>query len=135
MRRKIRILDIFRLLETLVMEKIFLNIINNKMKLGKACDSYQLCVEHIRYCSNKAHSSFIKLINRIISNTQFLSCHQVKVGLATNVYKDKNKAINKANSYCHLTVMPYNGVVLERYIKQILRPSQSPDQNGFKSVH
>ena len=115
--------------------KTFDNIINNKMKLGKACDAYQLCIEHLRYCGPVAQDAILQLVNRFINNIHYLSCQQIKVGLATNVHKGKGKPINKANSYRRVTVTPHIGVILDRYLdpptEQILRPSQSPDQYGF----
>ena len=62
------------------------NILNKDMKLGKACDIYELSVEHIRYSGHKAKLIILKLI---FSDIYFLTCSQKNVGLNTAVYKGK----------------------------------------------
>ena len=44
------------------------HIIHKKMKLGKACDIYQMTVEHLRYCGEDAKIPILKLINKIIKS-------------------------------------------------------------------
>ena len=113
----------------------FLNIINNKMKLGKACNAYTLCVEPLRHCGTMAQTAILNLVNKIIENIYFLTCQQVKVGLATNIHKGKNKPVDQAKSYRRVTVTPHIGVILDRYLdpptEQLFHPSESPDQYGF----
>ena len=82
-----------------------------------------------------AQAAILNLVNKIIENIYFLTCQQIKVGLATNIHKGKNKPVDQAKSYRRVTVTPHIGVILDRYLdpptEQLFRPSQSPDQYGF----
>ena len=110
-------------------------ILNTKMKSGKACDIYQLTVEHLRHCGSKAKQSILLFINRILLNIYYLSCQQIKLGLGTAIFKAKNKPVCLSSSYRRITVTPILGAILDYYIdpmaESIFRPSQSPDQLGF----
>ena len=59
------------------------DILEKKMKLGKACDYYQLTVEHLRFCGGAAKICILRLLNNIIENINYLTCPQVKVGLGS----------------------------------------------------
>ena len=111
------------------------HILNSKMKAGKACDVYQLTVEHIRNCGSTAMLLILEYINRIIKNIYYLSCPQIKLGLGTAVYKCKKKPLAKSSSYRRITVTPILGAILDYYLdpkaEAIFRSSQSPDQLGF----
>ena len=111
------------------------NILDKKMKLGKACDVYQLTVEHLRYCGISAKLSILKLLNRIIDDIYYLTCPQVKLGLGSALHKGKNKPTSKSKSYRRITVTPYIGSILDRYVdpiaEKLFRKVQSPDQLGF----
>ena len=111
------------------------NILDKKMSLGKACDVYQLTVEHLRYCGNSAKLSILRLINRIIDDIYYLTCPQVKLGLGSALHKGKNKPASQSKSYRRITVTPYIGSILDRYVdpiaEKIFRKVQSPDQLGF----
>ena len=111
------------------------NILNGRMKLGKACDIYQLTVEHLRYCGDKAKGHVLVFINRILQNIYFLSCQQLKVGLGTPIYKQKNNPVSLSSSYRRVTVTPILGAIIDYYLdpiaESIFRPAQSPDQLGF----
>ena len=65
----------------------------------------------------------------------YLSCPQVKLGLATSIHKGKNKPKEMSKSYRRITVTPVIGSILDRYVDQfaekIFRQTQSPDQLGF----
>ena len=67
------------------------HILNSKMKAGKACDVYQLPVEHIRNCGMDAQLVILQLINKILKNMYYLSCPQIKLGLGSAVWKGKKK--------------------------------------------
>ena len=58
-------------------------ILNNKMKLNKACDIYKLTVEHLRFSGHQSKQVLLRLLNDIISNIYYLTCPQVKLGLST----------------------------------------------------
>ena len=108
------------------------------MKLGKACDIYQLTVEqHLRYCGDSARSQILRLINLILNNIDSLSCVQIKLGIASSVYKGKRKPISQSNSYRRITVTPILGAIIDYFLdpiaEHIFRPLQSPDQVGFTS--
>ena len=112
-----------------------LNNIIQKMKKGKACDYYQVTPEHLKYCGTAARIVILKLINNIIDNIHYLTCPQVKVGLATPIYKGKNKPAAKSSSYRRITVTPIIGSILDKFIdpiaEKLFRQTQSPDQLGF----
>ena len=110
-------------------------ILFKDMKLNKACDIYQLTVEHLRYAGQEAKLCILNLINDIIDNIYFLTCPQVKKGLSTAVYKGKKKPVCKSSSYRRITVTPQIGGILDRYIdpmaEKIFLKVQSSDQLGF----
>ena len=62
-------------------------ILFSKMKLGKACDIYQLTVEHLRYCGDQARLLILNFINKVIDQIFYLSCQQIKLGIATAIHK------------------------------------------------
>ena len=112
-----------------------LQTIIKNMKLGKACDYYQMTAEHLKFCGAQAHTEILNLINRIIDHIYFLTCPQVKIGLGTNLYKGKNKPRTKSKSYRRITVTPLIGSILDKHVdpiaEAIFRIVQSPDQLGF----
>ena len=111
------------------------NILSTKMQSGKACDAYQLTVEHLRHCVHEAKLLILSFINRILSNIYYLSCPQLKTGLGTAVFKGKKKPLSKSSSYRRITVTPILGALIDYYLdpiaEAIFRPHQSPDQLGF----
>ena len=116
------------------------NILKKDMKLGKACDSYKLTVEHLRFAGANARMVLLKLLNNILKNIYYLTCPQIKTGLSTLVYKAKRKPLTEASSYRRITVTPQIGSIIDRYIdpiaENIFRKVQSPDQHGFtKGCH
>ena len=114
-----------------------LDNIVNRMKSGKACDLYQLSPEHLKHCGVEARQALLILLNKIINNIYYLTCQQLKVGLATTIHKGKNKPATKSSSYRRITVTPIIGSILDKYVdpiaEKVFRPSQSPDQLGFTS--
>ena len=104
------------------------------MKAGKACDIYQVTVEHLRHCGDQAKQQILNLINRILHDIYYLSCPQIKLGLGTPIQK-KQKPLSKSNSYRRITVTPIIGAIIDYYLDPIaealFRTSQSPDQLGF----
>ena len=113
------------------------SILKNKMKSGKACDIYQLTVEHLRNCGDRGLHYILAFINRIIQSIYFLSCPQIKLGIGTAIHKGKKKPISRSSSFRRVTVTPILGAILDYYIdpkaEALFRPSQSPDQVGFTS--
>ena len=113
------------------------HILSSKMKLGKACDIYQLTVEHLRHCGTVAKNYILALINRILSDIYYLTCPQIKLGVGTAAHKAKKKPLDKASSYRRITVCPIIGAIIDYYIDRkaeaVFRPVQSPDQLGFTS--
>ena len=111
------------------------HILRTKMKPGKACDVYQVTVEHLRYCGEQSKLHILDLVNRILDNMYYLSCPQIKLGLGSAVFKGKKKPISRSNSYRRITVTPIIGALIDYYIdpkaEAMFRPSQSPDQLGF----
>ena len=72
------------------------HILHAKMKPGKACDVYQVTVEHLRNCGNEAKLQILTLINRFLENLYFLSCPQIKLGLGSAVHKGKRKPLSRS---------------------------------------
>ena len=111
------------------------HILFRKMKLGKACDVYQVTVEHLRYCGDQTLLLILDLINRFLDNLYFLSCPQIKLGLGTAIHKAKKKPISKSSSYRRVTVTPIIGAIIDYYLdptaEAMFRQNQSPDQLGF----
>ena len=111
------------------------DIIFKKMKRGKACDIYQLTVEHIQNCGPQAKIAILNLLNSILSQIYYLTCSQLKTGLGTALHKGKGKPVDRSESYRRITVTPHIGSILDRYIdpltERIFRQVQSPDQLGF----
>ena len=111
------------------------HILFRKMKPGKACDIYQVTVEHLRYCGDQALLLILEYINRILDNLYYISCPQIKLGLGTAVYKAKKKPISKSSSYRRITVTPIIGAIIDYHLdptaEAIFRQKQSPDQLGF----
>ena len=113
------------------------HILHTKMKPGKACDVYQVTVEHLRHCGEQARLHILDLVNRILGNLHYLSYPQIKLGLGSAVFKGKKKSITRSNSYRSITVTPIIGALIDYHLdpkaEAIFRPSQSPDQLGFTS--
>ena len=105
------------------------------MKSGKACDVYQLTVEHLRHSGTVALKCILEFINRILDNIYYLSCPQIKLGLGTAIHKGKKKPLARSNSYRRITVSPILGAIIDYYLdpkaEAVFRPHQSPDQLGF----
>ena len=112
-------------------------ILSTKMKPGKACDVYQLTVEHLRHCGDQAKLHILAYINSILQNIYYLSCPQIKLGLGTAIHKGKKKSFSRSSSYRRITVTPIIGALIDYYLdpiaEAIFRPHQSPDQLGFTS--
>ena len=111
------------------------HILHKRMKLGKACDIYQVTVEHLRHCGDVTKLHILDLINRILEDIYYLSCPQIKLGIGTAIHKSKNKPASRSNSYRRITVTPIIGAIIDYYLdpkaEALFRPSQSPDQLGF----
>ena len=111
------------------------HILHNKMKAGKACDIYQVTVEHLRHCGTTTKLLILDFINRILRNIYYLSCPQIKLGLGTAIHKAKGKPVSKSSSYRRITVVPIIGALIDYHLdpvaEDLFRPSQSPDQLGF----
>ena len=91
----------------------------------------------LRYCGSQAKMQLLDLINRILKDIYYLTCPQVKLGLASAIHKGKKKPVTRSNSYRRITVSPILGAIIDYYIdpvaEQIFRQVQSPDQLGFTS--
>lgn len=92
------------------------HILHVKMKPGKACDVYQVTVEHLRHCGDQAKLHLLTLINRILNDLHYLSCPQIKLGVGSAVFKGKKKPISKSSSYRRVTVTPIIGAIIDYYL-------------------
>ena len=94
-----------------------LRYINNmQMKKGKACNTYKLTAELLKFCGEGAQLVLLNLMNDIIEHIYYLTCPQIKEWLGTAVYKGKRKPNTEANSYRRITVSPLIGSILDRFI-------------------
>ena len=59
-----------------------LKILFSKLKLNKACDVYQLTVEHIRNAGPVAHNHILTLLNKIIDDINSTSRPETKTAVA-----------------------------------------------------
>ena len=111
------------------------SILNKDMKLGKACDVYQLTVEHLRHAGVTVKRVLLRLINSILKNIFYLTCPQAKKGISSCVFKGKQKPVTESSSYRRITVTPQLGSIIDRYIdpigEGIFLKVQSSDQYGF----
>ena len=89
----------------------------------------------MRYCGDCVRTLIFDLINRILNNIYYLSCSQIKLGLATAIHKGKGKPLTESKSYRRITVTPVLGAIIDYYLdpiaNEIFLPKQSPDQLGF----
>ena len=110
-------------------------IIFQKLKLNKACDIYELTVEHLRHAGEDSMSLLCIFINRIIDNLRHLSAPEFKIAIASIIFKGKNKPKNSHKSYRLVRVSPLLGRIIDEHIRPlavaITKPLQSINQYGF----
>ena len=110
-------------------------IIDQEMKVGKACDVYHLTPEHLKHTGPQTRKTILRLINSILNDMYYLSCPQIKVGLGSAVYKGKKKPPTQSSSYRRITVTPQIGSIIDRYIEPkaegLFKTHQSSEQYGF----
>ena len=111
------------------------NILFNKLKTGKACDSFKLTVEHLRYCGDDGLIKILQLINGIIQNISYLSTQQLNTALASIVYKGKEKPVCNHKSYRQVRVSPLFTRIIDEFLRpnllKITKPIQNSSQYGF----
>ena len=111
------------------------DILFKTLKLGKACDIFMLTVEHLRYAGDVTLNLLLDLLNRIISNLNYLSSPQLNTSVASIVHKGKDRPVTLHKSYRQVRVTVLIGRLLDEYIRPIFlkayRPIQSIDQYGF----
>ena len=111
-------------------------IIFQKLKLNKACDIYELTVEHLRHAGEDSMSLLCIFINRIIDNLRYLSAPEFKIAIASIIFKGKNKPKNSHKSYRLVRVSPLLGRIIDEHIRPlavaITKPLQSINQYGFQ---
>ena len=107
----------------------------SRLKLNKACDVYQLTVEHIRNSGPLAHEHILTLENKIIDDINNVSCPETKTAVGSIIYKGKKKPINHHKSYRPVRVTPLLGRILDEYLRPTINAitgvSQNNNQYGF----
>ena len=93
------------------------DILFRKLKLRKTCDVFKLTVEHLRYSGEETLSCVVALINKIITNINYLSSHQLNTSVASIIHKGKNKPINHHKSYHQVRVAVLFGHILDEYTR------------------
>ena len=83
------------------------DILFKKLKLGKACDVFQLSVEHLRYAGDETLKLILQLLNLIIDNISYLSEPQLNTAIASVIYKGKDKKVTLHKSYRLVRVTPW----------------------------
>ena len=81
-------------------------IIFKRLKLNKACDVFQLTVEHLRNAGDDNLALILRLLNQIIDNLNYLSAPQLNKAVATMVHKGKGKPVYHHKSYRQVRVTP-----------------------------
>ena len=104
-----------------------------RLKCGKACGPDDLCAEHLLY----AHPSLIvhlKLLFGLVLSHCYVPT-DFGVGCIIPLVKDKSLALNNANNYRAVTLIPVISKVLENVIFSICEDKiiTSPLQFGFKA--
>ena len=111
------------------------DILFKKLKLGKACDVFQLSVEHLRYAGDETLNLFLQLLNLIINNISYMSEPQLNTAIASVVYKGKDKKVTQHKSYRLVRVTPMVGRLVDEHIRPVIvrttKPGQSQSQYGF----
>ena len=111
------------------------DILFRKLKLGKACDTFMLTVEHLRYAGNATLLLLIDLLNLIIDNLNYLSSPQLNTSIASIVFKGKDKPKTHHKSYRQVRVSVLIGRLLDEHIRPVFinasRPQQNINQYGF----
>ena len=111
------------------------HIIFKKLKPNKACDIFQLTVEHLRNAGDDTLATLVKIINLIIDNINCISSPQLNTSIATVVYKGKGKPVSHHKSYRLVRVTPLIGRLLDEHMRpalvEIVRPIQNSNQYGF----
>ena len=111
------------------------DVIFRKLKLNKACDIFQITVEHLRNVGNVSLNIILGLLNNIIDNIRFLSCPQLNTSIASVVYKGKDKPLFHHKSHRLVRVTPLFGRIIDTYMRpaliKIVRPMQNCNQYGF----
>ena len=111
------------------------DIIHKKLKPNKACDIFQLTVEHLRNDGDDTLTTLVKIINLIIDNINCISAVQLNTSIATLLYKGKGKAVSHHKSYRLVRVTPLIGRLLDEHMRpalvKIVKPIQNENQYGF----
>ena len=111
------------------------NILFKKLELGKACDVFQLSVEHLRYTGDETLNLILQLLFLIIDNISYLSEPQLNTAIASVIYKGKAKKVTQHKSYPLVRVTPMVGRQVDEHIRPVIvrttKPGQSPSQYGF----
>ena len=85
-------------------------IMFSKLKLNKACDVYQLTVEHIRNAGPIAHEHILALENKIIDDINSVTCPETKTAVGSIIHKGKKKPLTHHKSCeSHSTTGSYPG--------------------------
>ena len=109
------------------------DILFKKLKLGKACDVFQLSVEHLRYAGDETLKLILQLLNLIIDNISYLSEPQLNTAIASVIYKGKDKKVTLHKSYCLVRVTPLVGRLVDEHIRPVIVKTTKPGQKP-KSV-
>ena len=111
------------------------DILFKKLKLGKACDVFQLTVEHLRYSGDETLIQILRLVNLIIDNISYLSAPQLNTAVASVVYKGKDKPVTHHKSYRLVRVTPIIGRIIDEHIRPEIycnnKAKAKPQQYGF----
>ena len=110
-------------------------ILFRRLKLGKACDIYKLTVEHLRNAGDECLECVLALINKIISNLNYLSSKQLNTSIASIIHKGKDKPVTHHKLYRQVRVTVLFAPIVDEYTRPnfiaISRPIQNINQYGF----
>ena len=99
--------------------KTLKDLLFKTLKPGKACDIFMLTVEHLRYAGVETLNLLLDLLNRIISNLNYLSSPQLNTLVASVVHKGKDRPATHHKSYRQVRVTVLIGRLIDEYVRPI----------------
>ena len=110
-------------------------ILFKRLKCKKACDIYELTVEHLRYVGDNTLSLLVKVINDILKSVSCLSSPQLNTAIATVVYKGKNKPIYHHKLHRLVRVTPLITRLIDEYVRPVIieinKKNHNHNQSGY----
>ena len=118
-----------------ISEEDWKDVLNNKLKKGKASDIYGMAAENLQFLSPTSKEIMRRLINEVVSDIKLYSETVRNLRVATMLYKGKNKDKKLIKSYRRISVGTVFNKAIDVYLSanlnKILKENQSRRQFGF----